>query len=500
MSFNIEEKIKNIYGENYAGRNKGQIDMLWSWYSGYNEHFHNYRVYNGENFIYLTKKSLQMAKKVAETWADLLINEKCDVKMDEKGKLDLDVLFNETKFWTKANKSVELGFALGYSALVGEISKDRKMRFVTIDARNIIPLKIENDEITECAFYKNISGNRVRLTLWTKNETGHYTSRTLDYNQDGQIVEGSDVKLETKMDKPLYMIIRPNIVDNNVSYNFGTSVFANSIDTLKAIDTKYDGFDFEFIGGRKKVYVSVDAMKIIRTDDGQSSQVKPFDPLDSVYYNLGDGHDGDELIKEGGGELRSEQYISSLNFELGILSEKTGLGYGYFKFDTQGFATATQVISENSDLFRTLVKHEILIKDEMIQFVQAVIEYSNEYCDIKVNHYKPEEIDILFDDSIIEDKETQKENDLKLVDKGLMTHVDFAIKWEALNEDDAIRKYMYLDISRKATTLMPLIHTRMITPEKAIELIYGEDVENKEKLIEYFNLDDLNIDDGEFDE
>ncbi len=500
MSFNVEQKIKEIYNGEIAGRDENVIKVYWSWYKGFFEAFHNYRIYNGTNFIYLVKKSLQMGKKVAETWADLLINEKCDVVIDSKAKEELDLIFDKTKFWTKANRTVELAFALGYAALIGEITKDKEMKFVTIDARNIIPISIDNERIKECAFYKTFNGGKnTRITLWTLNESNNYVVKTNDYDDKGKLLETNT--LETGLDIPLYMMLKPNIVENNDNPNFGISIFANSIDTLKAIDTKYDGFDFEFIGGRKRIFVSTEAMKVVMTQDGQSPQTVPFDPLDSTFYNTGDvGTDGKPMVQEGSGDLRAEAYISALNFELGILSEKVGLGYGYFKFEPTGTPTATQVVSENSDLFRTLKKHEILIREELISFADAIIQYSNKFCVLKVtSHKENDSIDILFDDSIIEDKDTQKKNDIDLVNAGLMSYVDYVKKWEAKEEEDAIAEYGYLDIIAKSNRIMPLLEAGLITPELAIEFIYGKEHPDFKELVENLKFDPLNIDDGEFE-
>jgi len=497
----FSEKIKEIYGNKIAGRDQISIKKYWSWYRGYVESFHEYRVYNGENFIYLTKKSLGMAKKVCETWADLLINEKCSIKITKSAKKNLDILLNKTKFWTKANQMIEVGFALSYAAIVGEINSKREMNFVMLDARNVIPLKIVNDAIVDCGFYSE-SDEGTRATLWVKKEQGYKVS-TIDFDEKGNEVSRTD--LQTPFDIPLFMVIKPNIITNlyNKKYNYGVSCYANSIDNFKAIDTKYDGLDFEFIGGRKKVYISVEAMRVTKSTNGQSQIVtKGFDPLDSTYFNTGDtGSDGKPLITEGGGELRAEQYINALNFELSLLSHKVGLGYGYFKINPTGEVTATQVVSENSELFRTLKKHEILIRDEMAQFINAVCLYSNEYCNFKIGSYNPDDIDIIFDDSIIEDKQGEKAADQQELATGLMTNVDYAMKWKALEEKDAIAKYQYLDIAKRANTLMPLLDAKLITPELAIEYIYAQNAPkiDVDKLLKNLETDDLNIDDGEFD-
>ena len=87
------------------------------WYRGKVRGFHNYRLYNGNNEVEIERKSLQMAKQVCETWANLLLNERCDIVLgnDEDKKL-LDEILMDTNFWVKGNEGIEKSFALSYGA------------------------------------------------------------------------------------------------------------------------------------------------------------------------------------------------------------------------------------------------------------------------------------------------------------------------------------------------------------------------------------------------
>ena len=500
---NITNKIKEIYKGEIYGANETLIQTYWSWYRGFVDNFHNYRMYNGENYISLTKKSLQMAKKVCETWADLLINEKCDIILNPKTKKNLDAFFKKTKFWTKANQLVEKSFALGYGALVGEITPKKEIKITLLDARYIVPLHVENDEVIDCAFY-NKKGEITNLTIWMKNQSGIYEVHSRSYLKDKELLDRR-VDWVTGLEIPFFMFIKPNIVSNASvgEENYGMSIFSNSIDTLKALDTKYDNFDFEFIGGRKKLYVSVDAMKVVRANDGRGTSInqQPFDPLDSVYYNLGEPDDGKPMVKEEGGELRSAQFIEAINTELSLLSHKVGLGYGYFQFESKGIATATQVISEKSDLYSTLKKHEILIGDQLTEFTIAILEYHKKL-NIPLGEFDVAEIEVVFDDSIIEDTTALKQSDTNELINGTMTAVEYAVKWKGLDEDTAKARYQWIDWSKKANALLPLLDAKLITPELAVEVIYHQDdnpiVVDLNKIKEYLESDDLNIDDGEF--
>ena len=53
---------------------------LWGkWYSGRVPAFHDYRQYNGKRKISRSRKSLGMAKTIAEDWANLALNEKVGI-------------------------------------------------------------------------------------------------------------------------------------------------------------------------------------------------------------------------------------------------------------------------------------------------------------------------------------------------------------------------------------------------------------------------------------
>ena len=94
-------------------------------------------------------------------------------------------------------------------------------------------------------------------------------------------------------------------------------------DNLKAIDNKYDGFDLEFVLGRKKVYISTEAWKVSMTD---GKMVKTFDPYDTLYYHLPENNEGKPIISTPTDALRWDAYINAINVELDYLSSKCGLG------------------------------------------------------------------------------------------------------------------------------------------------------------------------------
>ncbi len=474
------------------------INSVWkSWYKGDVAGFHQYKYYNGESHLDMKRKSLNMAKQVCETWASLLFNEKCDIVIPEKSQDVLNDIFVRQNFWVKINEGIEKSFAQGYGALVvnvrdlqvgtktGVLNKDKS--YVTtnyIESEFINPITIENKQIVEC-YFESKEGDNVFYVIHLRDENGNYIIHNYILN-DKKAIEKYWV-FDTKSDVPWFQIIRPFIV-NNVNNNFGISVFANSIDVLKSVDTKYDSFDWEFIAGRKRLFMGVEAWNFKPDANNKSNRVPTFDPSEALYYHLPVNSDGKQIITDQSGMLRAAEHITAINSELSLLSMKCGLGEGFYKFNGSGIATATQVISENSTLYRTLKKHEILLDNALTNTVYAIIKASNNFTNAKMEEIKLSDIEIVFDDSIIEDKEAMMTRDKADVVAGLMSKEEYRMKWYGENEKDAIKnvtKYFRNDVLNK---YLGALQSGALRPEEFVEYCYPDyNEEKRTEIIEYIS-------------
>ena len=97
------------------------------------------------------------------------------------------------------------------------------------------------------------------------------------------------------------------------------------------------------------------------------------------------------------------------------------------------YTNEAQVISTNSKLFRRLKKHELVLEDALIDLVRAVIYAAT-------NQVYNEEIIIDFDDSIIEDKTTEKQSDRNDVSLGAMSLEEYRSKWYGETIEEAKKK------------------------------------------------------------
>lgn len=421
------------------------IDLWEQWYKGKTA-FHKYTICNMGQVKSYTRKTLGMAKKVAEDQADLLLNEKVEILASEQTAQDIidDVLFNNN-FWVKGNQLVEQFAALGCGATV-VYKEGEEVLIDYIDAKCIYPIKWRKRGITECAFASEAEDGNTFISLHKK-ENGLYVIYNYLVRQDstGAIEElalPDDIALvwQTNSETPTFQIYSLNIANNVMpGVPLGVSIYANCIDVLQSTDIVYDSYANEFILGKKRIMANSNAFNV-NIDSGTAHPV--FDPSDTVYYDMGE-NDGNSPIKEIDFSLRCEEHQIALQNNLDLLSEKCGFGKGYYNFNADNVQTATAVVSQNSQLFRKIKKHEIIIEKNLIDLARIILKLSG--------YNKEAEISIQFDDSIIEDTNAVANRALLELNSGAIDLVMYYMITRGMDEDTAIA-----DVAKMQSRQMPV--------------------------------------------
>lgn len=454
---NIFEKLKekgyNTVDENFYSK----IGFWESWYKGYVEGFHGYKVYTGRSTVNCRRFTIKMAKKVAQDWANLLMNEKVKITLEgQKEQEFFDKVCTDNSFAVKANEMQELKSGLGTVAYVariigatadgstGNVTGGGKIKLDYVKASNIFPLTWENGIATECAFTGSYTAKGEKycyLQVHKKGPKGIYViENSLFADRNGSLSE-VDLKtvpefknvppvVETGLDKPLFVLDRLNIVNSGDSTSpMGVPAFADAIDQLKGVDISYDSYVNEFVLGKKRIMVKPAATETL---DGEPV----FDPNDTVYYVLPEDTQDGNIITPIDMTLRIAEHNAGMQDMLNVLSSLCGFGENHYQYDRGNVTTATQIISENSTLFRTIKKHEIILEDVLIELCRIILRLGNSVLHMGLN--EDVEISIDFDDSIIEDKQSDFARDMQLLNAGIMNAWEFRAKW--MNEDEATAK------------------------------------------------------------
>lgn len=466
MILNVS-KYLNKNGYNTVDSGFYTMIGVWkSWYKSNVRKFHKYRVYNGKKYVNCDRLGLGMAKKSAEDIADLLLNERVKITIsDQTSDSYVKSVLNsrENKFFVNGNKAQETKAYSGtvaYVPYMDNITLDAEGRIISagdikinyISAEDIFPISWTNGYISECAFviYKTVDNKRyaqIQIHKIVNNEyviENHVVECTNDIaGQEVPVEKWKSIKgfetlaekIRTGSSERQFVIDTLNIVNNyDPKIPMGIPIFANAIDILKGIDTVYDSYVNEFVLGKKRIFTAPEYLQ----EDITGSPV--FDPNDVVFYTLPE----DSLDKTGGKPLvevdmtlRSQEHETAINDNLNMFSVKCGFGMNHYKFETGSIQTATQVISENSDMYRSVKKHELILDDVIQELVRIIIRMGigmgnalNEGVTIKID----------FDDSIIEDKQTERKQDMQDVSMGAMSLEEYRAKWYGESEEVAKKK------------------------------------------------------------
>lgn len=234
----------------------------------------------------------------------------------------------------------------------------------------------------------------------------------------------------TESTEPLFQIVAPNICNNvDLDSPLGISVYANGIDEVKGCDLTYDSYMNEFVLGRKRIMVPISQARVQMEKDGVVSPA--FDPNDTVYYLLPEDRNGNNQLTEVDMTIRAQEHELGIQKSLDLLSLKVGMGAGRYRYDSGGVKTATEVISDKSDLYQNRQKHCIVIEDVIINMVRAV-----SFLDTG----GAIEATVDFDDSIIEDSNTLIDKNIKLVNAGLRSKLTAIMEINKCSEVEAMEE------------------------------------------------------------
>lgn len=428
----------------------GYVQLWRSWYMGKVKNFHNYQVYNGENLVECHRLSLCMAKQVCQDWADLLLNEKVKINHPDKRTQDFLVsVLDDNHFWVRGNQAIEDAFWSGLVACIpfpdgiktkpdGRIESADRLKMTFYVGNQIIPLSVDNGECTECAFTYECRVNNtayVILRLCVL-ENGKYVvyNRVFDKNTENEVEDFSSIPglqhlvpvwITDSALRP-FLFIKPNNKNSiDGSSPFGMAIFSGAIDILKGLDTVYDAYINEYMTGKTRIIASAETVNF--------KNGKPvFDPDDTIFYRLPSSPKNDAKLDFIQPDIRP--MTAGIEDNLNLLSMRCGFGERHYHFAGGSVTTATQVISENSHMFRTLKKHEIILDAFFKDLCRLLIHYGKRYLNVALTD---ELVTVDFDDSIIEDKQSVY-NDMRLdVSAGLLKPELYIMKKYNVSQEEA---------------------------------------------------------------
>jgi phage portal protein, SPP1 gp6-like len=429
---------------------------------------------------------MDTAKAICAELAGLIWNEQCEISVSqETGKDQLldefvhDVLM-KNGFWIKMQEHIEQVLALGGGAIKvwyeekrdgdgNVIPNSGNIRLGFCMADQFVPTAWDNTQVTDGVFisrqakdgyyYTRLEWHKWDgLTYWISNEAyrSEYKQNSAKEPQDilgfryplSAVYPFLDEQTPLQgLSTSLFAYYRPAIANNlDDDSPLGVSIYANALSTLKALDICYDSFVQEFRLGRKRIIVPAQCLRTVQDPVTKESR-RFFDATDEAYVAL-KSDDTDALkIQDNTVSLRVGEHEQAINALLSILCLQVGFSAGTFTFDrAQGLKTATEVISENSKTYKTIKSNQLQIKAAIDRVVDAIIQVASLY-DVQWNGTSIRtlsalgwETKVVFDDSILQDRQTNINEGILLANNGLMSKKRFLMEKLGYTEEEAAQE------------------------------------------------------------
>ena len=435
-------------------------------------------------------ETMGIAKAVCAELAGLIWSEQCEVHVSsgkELGENETDPLddyiqevLKDNAFFTKMQEHIEQSLALGGGALKVWAEADHLDGKPVLGSEHIeigyamadqfVPTAWTNAKVTEGVFISREAKNgyyytRLEWHKWNgttyvvENELFRSEIKNASGEVEPQDILGFRYPLQTiypflnestsieHVEDSLFYYYRTAIA-NNIDDNspLGVSVYANALATLHALDVCYDSFVREFVLGKKRIIVPASAVRMV-VDPETGERKRYFDANDEVYEALAMDDTEQLKIHDNSVELRVEEHISAINAFLSTLCLQLGFSAGTFTFDkSQGLKTATEVISENSKTYKTIKSHQLQIKEAIEKMIKGIVNvadlYDIEYKGQRVGNMANDdlEIKVIFDDSILQDRQTNVNEGIVLVNNGLMSKLTYMEKVLGMTGEEALKE------------------------------------------------------------
>ena len=381
-------------------------------------------------------KSMRLEQGICQEFANTcLLEMQSEVTVEKLDKIYKKAIKN-------LNEELQSGLALG-SFCVKPIGRD-KVEYITAD--KFIPLSyddtgrlidvifIQSKQINEEKTYYRFERHKL------ENEVLTISNRAFASETVGTI--GVEVMLEevpewgtlprevmyTGVKKPDFGYYRNPIKNNIDGSQNGVSIFDSAIEQIKKADVQNARLDWEFESAERAVHVDQTAM--LPTQNGKGKFKIP--QLNKRLFkgiNLMGG-DGKSFYNEYSPELREEHITNGLNTFLRQIEFNVSLAYGDISDPKYIEKTATEIKSGKYRKYNMVTAIQDNLKDCLEDLVYALAFYNA----MLNSGY---EFECTFKDSVLTDEETERAQDRQDLANGVMSHLEYRMKWYGETEEQA---------------------------------------------------------------
>lgn len=395
------------------------IEQCNEWYANeVIEDFHKRKNLNG---VEQTLSRMNFAKRCCADDANLCEIVSVAPEKESASQEFIDSVLNDNRFDVQYRKQLEKTAAAGtvgaYIYLQnadymkrsdGTIEvRNGKIRINYCDADCIVPLTVENDLVTECAFsatHQKAGKEKTTLVIFTLNDSGNYEASTIVFNELGEKVEEECRSIQLGNVKPFSIMTNAEVNNLKNMSGYGIPKVYGAIPLFKAVDLCYNVL-FSDLSKAEKIVLINEFLCEIRDKNGKPTLTPQ---QKEVFVMLGEHlPDQKTLIQEYNPQIRVEDITKAFELVLSLLSIQFGYGSKKYTFENGQIKTATEYIGTKQDAMQELNRQRKNATDYITDLVHAAMWFSNQFLGTSYNADEP--LSIEFDDSYVEDKQTKLE-------------------------------------------------------------------------------------------
>ena len=282
-----------------------------------------------------------------------------------------------------------------------------EIRVNYVDTDGICPLTVENDLVTECAFFgtKKVLGKEKTTLVIFRKANGFYTAETVVFDENREKVDAESMTMQLGDVKPFAIMQNAEVNNLPNMLGYGLPKVYNAIPTLKVMDLCFNVL-FSDLSKADKIVLINELLSEIRDENGKPTLTPQ---QKEIFVLTGEKLPTEKsLIQEYNPEIRIEEITKAFELALSLLSMMFGYGTKKYTFENGKITTATEYIGEKQDSMQELNKQRKNAEEYITDIVHAAMWFSNVFNGTGFN--VEEELSIEFDDSYIEDKVAKLES------------------------------------------------------------------------------------------
>ena len=347
---------------------------------------------------------------------------------------------------------VEYGCAKGGLVMKPYITQQGiEVQFVQADC--FFPLSFDSSgRITQCVFTEQFrKGQKIytRLEVHTlQGKRVHITNRafvaTNDYSLGSEVVVSSidrwselvpELLLEGA-DRLLFGYFKVPLANADDSDSpLGVSVFSRAVDLIREADRRYSNICWEYEGTQLAVHIATSLLKYNQDRDKFEYPGGKERLYRNVEYNTGAADK--PFIDTFSPEIRDTALFNGFNNQLKLVEFNCNLAYGTLSDPQSVDKTATEIKTSKQRSYVMVSDTQMALQDALEDLVYAMSFWSALYGLVPAsNDY---EVSSDWDDSVMVDAETEREQDRKDVAMGVMRLEEYRAKYYGETLEEAVK-------------------------------------------------------------